>query len=146
MTLLREGVGNFLRSRVVMRDGAGNKSRAQLNNKVNQMKKLWLLALAVGIIAVSVGCAKEETPPTTNPTGEKSADDKSAAGASGATTDAGSTPPITSEPPAEKSVVTKKGPDEPVSSEPVKEKPADDSGITTPAVGNKGQELKTTGQ
>jgi len=47
------------------------------------MKKLLLLLLAVGVVISATGCAPKEEEPVTNPTNEKPADDKAAAGHSG---------------------------------------------------------------
>ena len=55
------------------------------------MKKLWILSLAMAL-AMIVGCAPEDAPPVANPTGEKAADDKAAAGPSGVSADADGAP------------------------------------------------------
>jgi hypothetical protein len=120
------------------------------------MKKLWLLALASALIAVAVGCAKEEVPPVANPTGEKSADDKSAAGDSGTTVDPkGATPTsVTSNPePGKKSDEGEinrdnldKRMDKPDVSKPPVEKPADDSGkAAEPVIGKDGKKIYPPG-
>ncbi len=118
------------------------------------MKKLWLLALASALIAVTVGCAKEETPPVANPTGEKSADDKSAAGDSGTTVDPKGAAPtsVTSEADAgQKPVAGGTNPadldkrmDKP--GKPPVEKPADDSGKPAePVIGKDGKKIYPPG-
>lgn len=61
-----------------------------------EMKKFWFLLITAALLGGLAGCqpAGEKEPPVSNPV-EKSADDKSAAGASGATADPNSAPGTT---------------------------------------------------
>lgn len=80
------------------------------------MKKLLLLIAAITTLAlVTTGCdPKPSDPPVTNPTGEKPADDKAAAGVSGATDDSktASTTPATKSAGPDKTAATEKRADD----------------------------------